>query len=111
MNVRTSRVSGAAARPVALRSVRLQAREPGGDLLAGALDRQVVEGLTERFLPMLIVPPDSVGAMIGRLRGTNLWAQRLTVRFPDGAVEEGYRALLGVAAFHDADCRLLPRPA
>ena len=51
--------------PVALRGIRLQAREPGGDLLAGALDRQVVEALTERFLPMLIVPPDSVGAMIG----------------------------------------------
>ena len=50
--------------------------------------------------PMLIVPPDSVGAMIGRLRDTNLWSQRLTVRFPDGTADEGYRALLGVAAFH-----------
>lgn len=86
--------------PVARQGVRLQAREPGGDLLAGALERSVVEALTERFLPMLIVPPDSVGAMIGRLRDTNLWSQRLTVRFPDGTADEGYRALLGVAAFH-----------
>lgn len=86
--------------PVALKDIRLQAREPGGDVLAGALDRQTVESLRERFLTMLIVPPDSVGVMIGRLRGTNLWAQRLTVRFSDGEVEEGYRALLGVAAFH-----------
>lgn len=86
--------------PVALKDIRLQVREPGGDVLAGALDRQTVESLRERFLTMLIVPPDSVGVMIGRLRGTNLWAQRLTVRFSDGDVEEGYRVLLGVAAFH-----------
>lgn len=86
--------------PVALQGVRLQAREPGGDLLAGALENQVVTALSSRFLPMFIVPPDSVGVMIGRLRGTNLWAQRLTVRFSDGSVEDGYRALLGVAAFH-----------
>ena len=86
--------------PVALQGIRLQAREPGGDLLAGALERPVVEALTERSLPLLIVPPDSVGVMIGRLRGTNLWPQRLTVRFPDGTADERYRALLGVAAFH-----------
>ena len=49
---------------------------------------------------MLIVPPESVGIMIGRLRGTSLWSQRLTVRFPDGTIEDGYRVLLGVAAFH-----------
>lgn len=86
--------------PVALQGVRLQAREPGGGLLAGALDSQIIEVLSSRFLPILIVPPDSVGIMIGKLRGTNLWAQRLTVRFSDGSVEDGYRALLGVAAFH-----------
>jgi hypothetical protein len=86
--------------PVAQQGIRLQAREPNGDLLAGALDRRIVEALTASFLPMLIVPPDSVGAMIGRLRGTSLWSQRLTVRFPNGTVDEGYRALLGVAAFH-----------
>jgi hypothetical protein len=49
---------------------------------------------------MLIVPPESVGIMIGHLRGTNLWAQRLTVRFADGTLDERYRVLLGVAAFH-----------
>jgi hypothetical protein len=38
--------------------------------------------------------------MIARLRGTNLWSRKLTVRFPDGTVESGYRALLGTAAFH-----------
>jgi CRISPR-associated endonuclease/helicase Cas3 len=86
--------------PVALRGVRLQARMPGGDLLAGAFDSQIVAALTERFLPMLIVPPESVGIMIGHLRGTNLWAQRLTVRFADGTLDERYRVLLGVAAFH-----------
>lgn len=54
--------------PVAMKDVRLQAREPGGDVLAGALDRQTVESVRERFLTMLIVPPDSVGVMIGRSR-------------------------------------------
>lgn len=86
--------------PVALPGVRLQAREPGGAPMAGALPRPVVEALVKRFLPMLIVPPGDVGPMIGRLRGTSLWAQRLTVRFPDGTADERYRALLGVAAFH-----------
>ncbi len=86
--------------PVALQGVRLQAREPGGDLVAGALEREVVEALTKRFLPMLIVSPADEGIMRGKLRGTNLWAQRLTVRFPDGTSDGGYRALLGVTAFH-----------
>lgn len=86
--------------PVALQGIRLQAREAGGDLLAGSLQQPIVEALTERFLPMLIVPPEDVGAMIGRLRDTALWPQRLTVRFPDGTADERYRVLLGVAAFH-----------
>ncbi|HFD40725.1 MAG TPA: type I-D CRISPR-associated helicase Cas3' [Anaerolineae bacterium] len=86
--------------PVALRGVRLQVRERGGDAIAGALDQRIVEALADRFLPMLIIPPDSVGVMIGKLRGTNLWARRLTVRFADGSVVEEYRALLGTAAFH-----------
>lgn len=86
--------------PVALKGVRLQAREPGGDLLAGALDSRMIEALSDRFLPMFIVPPESVGVMIGRLRGTGLWAQRLTVRLSDGSVKDDYRVLPGVAAFH-----------
>lgn len=86
--------------PAALQGIRLQARDPGGDLRSGELDRSIVEAVTARFLPLLIVPPDDVGAMIGRLRNTNLWAQRLSVRFRDGTVDERYRALLGVVAFH-----------
>lgn len=86
--------------PVARCGVRLEAREPGGAVLAGALPRPVVEALVEHFLPMLIIPPGDVGAMIGRLHSTPLWAQRMTVRFPDGTADERYRALLGVAAFH-----------
>ena len=86
--------------PVALPGVRLQAREQGGDVLAGALDERIITALAGECLPMLIVPPDSVGIMIGRLRGTDLWARRLSVRFGNGAVESGYRGLLGTAAFH-----------
>jgi CRISPR-associated endonuclease/helicase Cas3 len=86
--------------PVAPAGIRIQAREPGGDVLAGALDRRIAETLVDEPLPMLIVPPDIEGAMIARLRGTNLWSRRLNVRFPDGSVETGYRALVGTAAFH-----------
>lgn len=86
--------------PVAPSGIRVQAREHGGDVLAGVLDRRIVEALADKPLPMLIIPPDSVGAMIARLRGTDIWARKLTVRFPDGSVDAGYRALLGTAAFH-----------
>jgi len=86
--------------PVALKGLRLQARSPEGGVMAGALDQRYVEALTEQYIPMLIVPPDSVGALIARLRGTDLWARRLTVRFPDGLVEEGYKVVLGTGAFH-----------
>lgn len=85
--------------PVALRGIRLIVRERCGDVVSGALDERIAEALTERFLPMLIVPPEDVGAMIARLRGTDLWARPLKVCFPDATCEDGYRALLGTAAF------------
>lgn len=85
--------------PIALRGIRLIARERRGDVVAGALDERIAEALTEQFLPMLIVPPEDVGAMIARLRGTDLRAQPLTVCFPDATDEDGYRTLLGTAAF------------
>jgi len=85
--------------PVALRGIRLVARERGGDVVAGALDERIVETLAGRPLPLLLVPPEDVGAMIARLRGTDLWSRRLTVRFPDGTADDGYRVLLGTAAF------------
>ena len=82
-----------------MRGVRLVARGWGGDVVAGVLDERIVETLAGRPLPLLIVPPEDVGAMIARLRGTDLWSRRLRVCFPDGTAEEGYRALLGTAAF------------
>lgn len=85
--------------PVALRGLRLVAREWGGDIVAGVLDKQVVEAVAGQLLPLLIIPPEDIGAMISRLRGTDLRAWRLTVRFPDGTSDDGYRALLGTAAF------------
>jgi hypothetical protein len=93
--------------PVGLAGVRLQARIRGslsdrrrGEVLAGALDEKIVTALAQACLPMLIIPPADVGAMIAHLRGTNLWARGLTVRFPDATIDEGYRAFLGTAAFH-----------
>ena len=86
-------------RPVALAGVRLQARERGGDVLAGALEEGIVAALAVEPLPMLIVPPDDVGAMIARLRGSSLWNRRMTLRFPDGSADDRYCAFLGTAAF------------
>jgi len=86
--------------PVALKGIRLQARERGGDVLAGVLDARIVTALAEQHQPMLIISPGDVGPMIARLRGTSLWAHRLTIRFPDSTIDDGYRALLGTAAFH-----------
>jgi CRISPR-associated endonuclease/helicase Cas3 len=87
-------------RPVALRGIRLQARKAGGDVLAGQLYHEMITTLVDRYLPVLIIPPEDVGAMIARLRGSNLWAQRLTLRFPTGEQNEHYRVLVGSAAFH-----------
>ena len=87
-------------RPVALNGLRLQVRERGGDILAGALEDSIVESVAQTYLPLLIVPPADTGAMIARLRNSSLWAQCLTVCFPDGTRDEAYRAFLGTAAFH-----------
>ena len=86
--------------PVALPGIRIQARERGGDILSGALDPQIATALVDQYVPMLIVPPEDIGAMLTRLRGTELWSRRLTVRFAQGSTEPGYRALLGTAAYH-----------
>jgi CRISPR-associated endonuclease/helicase Cas3 len=85
--------------PVGLKGLRLQVREQQGDILAGALNEAMATAVAGKALPMLIIPPDSIGAMIARLRGTNLWRYNLTVHFEDGTVDEGYKALLGIAAF------------
>lgn len=85
--------------PVALRGIRLVARERGGDIVDGALEERIVEALAGRPLPVLIIPPEDVGPMLARLRGTDLWAWRLTVCFPGGTADDGYRALVGTAAF------------
>jgi hypothetical protein len=87
-------------RPVGLSGVRIQAREWSGDILAGALDAGIITALAAQFLPILIIPPDLVGAMYSRLRGTDLWSRKLTVCFQDGSAQDGYRAFLGTAAYH-----------
>jgi CRISPR-associated endonuclease/helicase Cas3 len=85
--------------PVALKGIHLQVRNWGGDVVAGELDETIITALTAKALPMLIVPSDSIGAMRSKLRGTNLRSYPLNVYFSDGTVNEGYKALLGTAAF------------
>ncbi|MEZ4717744.1 MAG: hypothetical protein R2851_16900 [Caldilineaceae bacterium] len=86
--------------PVGLSGLRLQVRDRGGDVIAGGLDHAIVSAIEAHPLLLLIVPPDSVGLMINKLRGTSLWAHRMTVRFPNGTLDEGYKVLVGTAAFH-----------
>jgi hypothetical protein len=85
--------------PVALKGIHLQARSQGGDVVDGALDEEIITALVAKPLPMLIVPPESIGAMRSKLRGTSLRSYPLNVYFSDGTVNEGYKALLGTAAF------------
>ena len=54
--------------PVALAGIRLQVRDNDGVLLAGGLDEQMTTAVAKKYLPMLIIPPDDVGAMIARVR-------------------------------------------
>lgn len=86
--------------PVALKGLRLRVRERHRDPISGGLDQQIVTALVDTPLPLFIVPPRHTGLMIAKLRGTHLWAYNLTVNFvQDGLVEEGYKALLGTAAY------------
>lgn len=85
--------------PVALKGIRLQVRSRGGDVVAGELGEKIITALSDKPLPMLIIPPESVGAMISKLRGTSLRSYILNVYFSDGTINEGYKALLGTAAF------------
>lgn len=85
--------------PVALKGIRLYVREAGGDIINMALEEKMSQAVADQAIPLLIIPPDSVGVMRNRLRGSHLWSYPLQVQFPDGTEENNYQVLLGKGAF------------
>jgi hypothetical protein len=84
-------------RPVAMRGLRLVGRERGGDKYP--LDSRITAVFEADCVSVLLVRPEDVGAVYGRLSGTTMYIHRLTVVFPDGQINESYAALLGTQAF------------
>jgi CRISPR-associated endonuclease/helicase Cas3 len=83
--------------PIALRGFRLAAREQGGDPYP--LDSRVAQVFSDQYITVLGIKPEDSGVVYGKLKGTSLYARRLTVVFPDGQINENYRILLGTQAF------------
>ena len=84
-------------RPVALQGLRLIAREQGGDTYP--LDPRIARVFSERYVTVLGITPADGGVVYGKFKGTSLYSRRLTVEFPDGGSDEGYRIFLGTQAF------------
>lgn len=85
-------------RPIGLSGLKVQARLQG-TVVHGLLNKEIVNALTEKCLPVMIITPDDTGAAIARLRGTAVWSQPFTVTFSDGTTDESYRIFFGKDAF------------
>jgi len=85
--------------PVALKGLQVRLKERQGGIIAGGLTNEMALALAQTPLPMLIVPPESKGPLIKRLRGTTIWSYPLIVSFADGGYEDDYSILLGTNAF------------
>ncbi len=83
--------------PIALKGFDLLARERGGDRTQ--LPKEIKTLISERYLVALILPPADEGVLLKQLRGTSLYSRRLEVRFQDGTSNNGYKILLGTAAW------------
>jgi CRISPR-associated endonuclease/helicase Cas3 len=84
-------------RPVALRGLRLTARERGGDRYP--LHPRIAEVLGDQYVTVMGIKPEDGGIIYGKFKGTSLFSRRLTVSFPDGQEIDGYRMFLGTQAF------------
>ncbi|HEY89359.1 MAG TPA: type I-D CRISPR-associated helicase Cas3' [Thermoflexia bacterium] len=84
-------------RPVALRGLRLTAREQGG--APYLLDPRIVESFSERHIIVLGVSPEDSGVVYGKLKNSSLYSRPLVVTFPNGQIQEDYRLFLGTQAF------------
>ena len=85
-------------RPVGLIGLKIQARQ-GGTAVHGLLDKEIVNALAERCLPVMIITPDDDGPSRARLRGTAVWSQPITITFSNGTVDENHRIFFGKDAF------------
>jgi CRISPR-associated endonuclease/helicase Cas3 len=84
-------------RPVALKGLRLEARERGGDQYP--LDSRIAGIFADRYVTALGIAPEDSGVVYGKLGGTTIYSRRLSVFFPDGQQDENYRIILGTQAF------------
>jgi CRISPR-associated endonuclease/helicase Cas3 len=84
-------------RPVALKGLRLTAKEWGGDQYP--LGTRIAGVFADRYVTALGIAPDDAGVVYGKLGGTSIYPRRLTVLFSDGRRDEGYRIILGTQAF------------
>ncbi len=85
---------------VALHGLHLIARERGTQVsTTTTLDVRIREAVETDWIPCLIVPEGSVGALLGTLRGTPFYASDLKVIFETGD-EVWYKIITGTAALH-----------
>ena len=84
-------------RPVALRGLRLTARERGGGPYP--LDPRIVESLSDDYVTVLGVAPEDGPIVYGKLKNAAFYSRPLTVTFPNGQIQEDYRVFLGAQAF------------
>lgn len=88
--------------PVALRGIKLIARQKGGDI--EPLPPLFRESLQRIYITLLVVPKTDTGAMIASLRNTSIINRPFEVIFADGQSMQ-YSAILGSSAWH-ADAAL-----
>jgi hypothetical protein len=80
--------------------LHLIARERGTQVgTTTTLDVRIREAVETDWIPCLIVPEGSVGALLGTLRGTPFYARDLKVLFETGD-EAWYKIITGTAALH-----------
>ena len=82
---------------IGLQGLTLTARERGS-LQPIALPSAIRLAVAEQWIPCLIVGPESVGALVGVLRGSPFYRRDLVVDFGDTV--ETYAIVTGSAAFH-----------
>lgn len=91
-------------RPVALRDVKLWARESGGDSVV--LYEEAVTALQDRWMTVLLIPEELVGHAVNAMRHSPIYGRQFLVDFADGWRKE-YLCFTGHGAwFAEAELRV-----